>query len=437
LEKLSASQRQAELAGLVGTVLGGKYQLDRLLGVGGMGGVYEARPTGGGEPVAVKLLSVSDPTSRERIAGRFAREAKAIAAMRCPHIVSILEAGSEAGRPFIAMELLRGEDLGQRLRHLGKLSLRDTLHVAAQILVALGTAHEAGIVHRDLKPDNIFLLEKDGDPFYCKLLDFGMSKLTPGDNKTLALALTKKGMAVGTPFYMAPEQARAQADVDGRADLWALGAIVFECLTGRPPFTGTTQEQVLLSICTNDAPDVRVLQPQLPERVAKLIARALARDRNTRFISAWQMLGELTEIAPGEKRLMPAKAYTAFDLRAPAAPAMIAPPSEVARAVADASGPYHAANASGPHRAANPSASGPFRTIAAAPLEAPRAADASGPYGAPPPRRGPSPAPARRRQHAPPPKSSRAVLVIMALCALLLGVGLTMYLIVGMHHPGR
>ncbi|HSQ65001.1 MAG TPA: serine/threonine-protein kinase, partial [Polyangiaceae bacterium] len=182
MEKLSASERQAELAQRVGTVLGGRYRLDRLLGVGGMGGVYEARPTAGGDPVAVKLLSVADPASRERIAGRFAREAKAVSAVRCPHIVSILEAGSESGRPFIAMELLRGEDLGQRLRRLGKLPLRDTLHVAAQILVGLGTAHEAGIVHRDLKPDNVFLLDKDGDPFFCKLLDFGMSKLTPGEN---------------------------------------------------------------------------------------------------------------------------------------------------------------------------------------------------------------------------------------------------------------
>ena len=435
MEKLSASERQAELAQRVGTVLGGRYRLDRLLGVGGMGGVYEARPTAGGDPVAVKLLSVADPASRERIAGRFAREAKAVSAVRCPHIVSILEAGSESGRPFIAMELLRGEDLGQRLRRLGKLPLRDTLHVAAQILVALGTAHEAGIVHRDLKPDNVFLLDKDGDPFFCKLLDFGMSKLTPGENKTIALALTKKGMAVGTPYYMAPEQARALADVDGRADLWALGAIVFECLVGRPPFNSPAQEQVLLDICTKDAPDVRVLQPQLPERVAKLVARALARDRGARFLSAWQMLAELIEVAPAESRLMPVKAYTAFDLRAPNAPAMIAPASQVARAVADASGPNRAlADASGPNRApAN--ASGPHRTLVAAPLDA----DASGPYGPPPgvphlhPRHSPAPAHARRRHAPPPPSSSRWLLVLMAFSAILLGLGVTLYAVAKLH----
>jgi len=204
-------------------------------------------------------LSVADPASRERIAARFAREARAVSALSCPHIVTVMDAGSEGARPYLVMELLDGEDLGQRLRRDGYLPVDQALHVVAQVLVALGSAHEAGVVHRDLKPDNIFLSNKDGDPLFTKLLDFGMSKLTPREGQTLALALTKKGMAVGTPYYMAPEQARALEDVDGRADLWAMGAILFECLTGRPPFVGPSQEQVLIAICTTDAPDVRSL----------------------------------------------------------------------------------------------------------------------------------------------------------------------------------
>jgi hypothetical protein len=164
--------------------------------------------------------------------------------------------------------------------------------------------------------------------------------------------------------------------------------------------------------------------------VAKWIARALARDRSARFISAWQMLGELIEVAPAEGRLMPAKAYTSLDLRAPAAPAMMARPSEVARAVADASGPHLPASASGPFNPA--SASGPFKTVVAAPLSP----EASGPYGAVPSVSGVRHPERRRHRPAPPPPppSSRGLLVIMALCALLLGVGLTMYLLVGLHH---
>jgi serine/threonine-protein kinase len=409
-DKIASPDRHVELLELVGATLGGKYTLSRLLGAGGMGGVYAATPVGGGAEVAVKVLSVADPAARARIAGRFAREARAVTALKCPYIVSVLDAGSDdrAGdqRPYLVMELLQGEDLGQRLRREGRIPLRDVLHIAAQILVALGAAHEAGVIHRDLKPDNVFLTNQDGA---CKLLDFGMSKLAPRENQTLALALTKKGMAVGTPFYMAPEQARAAEDVDGRVDLWALGAIMFECLAGRPPFVATTQEQILLAICTTDAPDVRALQPEVPSKVAKLIARALSRDRARRFLSAWQMLSAIVEIAPREGRLLPANAFTAMDIRSPVSPAMIAPPQSAPRLPSpDAS--------SGPFAALPSQPSQRVATIALAPL--PHAhADASGPHGA------------SRVARPVPQKKSRAPFVLLAFAALVLGIGVAVYVL--------
>jgi serine/threonine protein kinase len=423
-DKIVAPERQVELLDLIGTTIGGKYKLERLLGAGGMGGVYAASPAGGGAQVAVKVLSVADPASRERIAGRFAREARAVTALNCPHIVSVLDAGSEAARPYLVMELLEGEDLGQRLQRDARLPVADALHVVAQVLVALGSAHEAGVVHRDLKPDNIFLTTRGSDRSFCKLLDFGMSKLTPRENQTLALALTKKGMAVGTPFYMAPEQARALDDVDGRADLWALGAILFECLAGRPPFVGSSQQQVLIAICTTDAPDVRALRPDVPSKVAKLVARALARDRSQRFVSAWQMLAAVVEVAPAEAALLPASAATAIDVRAPVPAAIFAAPRVAA-----------------PRAASSPDASsGPFpaqpaqrldRVVTAPPIvelpPAPRSADRSGSnpslrLSRPTPR---APAPAR---------GSRALLVMLAVGALLLGVGVAVY-VLALTHP--
>ncbi len=424
-DKIAAPERQVELLELIGATLGGKYKLERLLGAGGMGGVYAGRPVAGGAEVAIKVLSVVDPSSRERIAARFAREARAISALSCPNIVTVLDAGSanvvppvpgdNGTRPYLVMELLEGEDLGQRLRRDGNLPIDQALHVVAQVLVALGSAHEAGVVHRDLKPDNIFLSKKEDDALFTKLLDFGMSKLTPREGHTLALALTKKGMAVGTPYYMAPEQARAVGDLDGRADLWAMGAILFECLTGRPPFVGPTQEQVLISICTTDAPDVRALRPEVPSPVAKLIARALKRDRAQRFVSAWEMLSAITDLAPAERRVVPAKAVTSLDL-----PALSAQPVASVTSTPDRTEPASAA------------ASGRFGTISAAPI--PGLADGSGPNAAiQVPARPPARATSQFTKTKPAKKKSNLTFFVLGLGALVLGVGVVVYILAITH----
>jgi serine/threonine-protein kinase len=212
------------------------------------------------------------------------------------HIVRVLDGGTEGGCPYLVMELLAGEDLGARLKRRRHLQLDEAAGIVEQLLVGLVAAHAAGIVHRDLKPDNVLLVAREGDEDHVKIVDFGISKLDRPAGSTKPLALTRKGVVLGTPLYMSPEQARASADVDARSDLFSVGAMLFECLTGRPPFTGETYEQVMLRICMDDAPDVRRWAPEVPDALAALVAKALARERDERWGSADEMLAALRAI---------------------------------------------------------------------------------------------------------------------------------------------
>jgi serine/threonine protein kinase len=282
-----------------GWILDGRYRIDRLIGRGGVGAVYEAARVGTEERVAIKLV-LGKYAKDDGVVSRFAREAKAASAVDDPHIVRVLDSGSHEGRPFLVTELLRGEDLGARLRRVKRLPLPETVHVVKQILAGLVGAHAAGIVHRDLKPDNVFLVDRDGDRSFVKIVDFGTSKIQPLLGQTAPLALTHRGVAVGTPLYMSPEQAEALRDVDERSDLYSVGAIAFECLTGRPPHVGESDELVLRSIRSSDAPSIRSIEPSLPEAVGAFVDRALAHDRTARFTSARQMSSALTALALGE-----------------------------------------------------------------------------------------------------------------------------------------
>ena len=196
------------------------------------------------------------------------------------------------------MELLTGEDLRARLKREGRLPVAAALRIVNQVLRGLLCAHEAGIVHRDLKPDNVFLCARDDDPSFVKLVDFGISKVARARN---ADTLTRRGTVLGTAFYMSPEQAQSFADIDGRTDLFSLGAILFEMLTGQPPHGGRTYEAVLIAICTHDAPDVRTLAPDVPGSVAAIVSRALERERERRFQSATEFLSAVSRLEAGSK----------------------------------------------------------------------------------------------------------------------------------------
>ncbi|MEJ7729344.1 MAG: protein kinase [Polyangiaceae bacterium] len=281
----------------VGTRVG-KYEIARVIGRGGMGSVYEALNTSIGKRVAMKFVDAEMSKNRDAVA-RFQREAQAASAAESAHIVEIFDSGfTDDGLPFIVMELLRGEDLGHRIKRCGRLELPEALHITAQILRGLHRAHEAGIVHRDLKPDNVFLVDRDDEPNFAKILDFGISKVQRS-SEVPAHTLTRQGTVLGTPFYMSPEQAQALPDVDGRTDIWSVGAILYECLTGRAPHTGSTYEQVIINICMKDAEDVRVHNPAVPEPIAQVLKRALCRERDARFSTARELLDALVAAAPG------------------------------------------------------------------------------------------------------------------------------------------
>ncbi len=274
-----------------------KYEIVRVIGRGGMGTVYEALNTTIGKRVAMKFVDAETAQSKESIA-RFQREAEAASAVESAHIVEIFDSGvADDGIPYLVMELLRGEDLGHRIKRCGRLEIGEAVHIVAQILRGLHRAHEAGIVHRDLKPDNIFLVDRDDDQSFAKILDFGISKVQRQGGVPVH-TLTRRGTVLGTPFYMSPEQAQALPDIDGRTDLWSVGAILYECLTGRPPYTGTSYEQVIVNICMHDAEDVRAHNPAVSEAIARVISRALARDRGDRFATAREVL-EALKVATG------------------------------------------------------------------------------------------------------------------------------------------
>jgi serine/threonine-protein kinase len=283
-------------------VVGGKWRVGALIGRGGMGAVYEGTNTAIGKKVALKFID-AEFAGNVDITSRFQREAEAASLVESAHIVHIFDSGTtDAGVPYIVMELLRGEDLRGRINRLGRLPKEEVVHIAAQTLRGLHRAHEAGIVHRDLKPDNIFLVDRDDDPLFAKIVDFGISKVTrrPGDPTAPPGTLTRQGVVLGTPHYMSPEQAQAFADLDLRTDLWSLGAIMFECLGGKPPFGGDAYEQIIIAICTTDAPDIRNVDPSVPPPLAHFVARAMSRDRAARFQTAKEMLDALqaTGVAP-------------------------------------------------------------------------------------------------------------------------------------------
>jgi len=266
------------LLGLVGRVIGGNYRVERLLGKGGMGAVFLARQLTLDRNVAIKVLLSPLAMDREMLE-RFQREARAASNIGHPGIVQVIDLGHlEEGPPFIAMEMLEGEDLRSKLLREGALSPAQAVPIALQVCDALQAAHDKGIVHRDLKPDNIFLVYRPGRPPTVKLLDFGLSKIKGSDRK-----LTNTGALLGTPNYMSPEQVKGDRAVDHRTDIYAAGAILYEMMTGRNAYDGPSVQSILVSIMTESPPPPRRIRPDLPEVIEAVILRALARSPEERY----------------------------------------------------------------------------------------------------------------------------------------------------------
>ncbi|WP_437939875.1 protein kinase domain-containing protein [Sorangium sp. So ce341] len=277
-----------------GSIIAGKYRLERALSAGGMGSVWVAQHVQLGTHVAVKFMGMAYAGS-PAFRARFEREARAAAHLRSPHVVQVHDFGFEQGVPYLVMELLRGEDLSARLTRVRRLSLPETQRLLVHAGKALRSVHDAGLVHRDLKPANLFLARVDGeDEDMLKLIDFGIAKETA--TKLVSEASTT-GEVMGSPHYMSPEQLRAERDIDARSDLWALGVILFRMVTGYLPFPGEVLAQVMTRILVEPIPSPRQLAPDLPPALDAFFSRALARDRNQRFQSVREMVEEFGRAA--------------------------------------------------------------------------------------------------------------------------------------------
>jgi len=274
-----------------GLVLAKRFRLVAKLGEGGMGSVWSADDLTLDSQVAVKLIDPDIASSAEAL-GRFKREAQAAAALRSVHVVQILDHGFdvEHNLPFIAMELLEGESLAARLTRLKRLPAMDTADILSQVACALTRAHEKGIVHRDLKPDNIFLV-REGEHEIAKVLDFGIAKRTGVLGNTGGVK-TNTGAMLGTPYYMSPEQALGQSTIDYCTDIWSLGIIAYECLTGLRPFDRETLGALLMAICSEPLPVPSSLAP-VPEGFDAWFAKVAARKPEERFASAADATAEL------------------------------------------------------------------------------------------------------------------------------------------------
>lgn len=271
---------------LVGVTLNSTYAVERLLGEGGMGRVYLARHTRIAQKrVAVKVLH-TEFSGNSQVLARFQREAEAAAVISHPNVVSVLDVDvTPQGMPYMVCEYLEGIDLSDHLRDVQRLDVADALSVTRQLCRGLRAAHERGVIHRDLKPPNVFLVGdfSKGAPsrLYAKVLDFGLSRFrgSEGDQN-----LTKTGFIMGTPTYMAPEQARGQ-HVDARADVYGLGTILYTMLTGRPPFQEETPQATILAVLSSEPPRPRSLVPTIPPHIELVIERAMAKKPEDRFPS--------------------------------------------------------------------------------------------------------------------------------------------------------
>jgi eukaryotic-like serine/threonine-protein kinase len=285
-----------------GDVIAGKYRVQELLGHGGMGAVFGAIHLVSGKHVALKWMLRS--SSRERERSRFVREARVAARVDHPNVVDVYDIGQDGDRGlYLVMQLLRGESLAARIDR-GRMEIVETIDLLVQAMRGVAAVHAAGVIHRDLKPDNIFLCgpREDGS-FDAKVLDFGISAVTGRDLSDVTL--TRDGAILGTPCYMSPEQLRDSRAIDVRADVYAFGVILFEALTGEVPFRSNSHNGLVFEIFTNRPPSPRTLRSELAPGLAKVILRALEKERDARFPSVDALIDALVPYGSGARRSLP------------------------------------------------------------------------------------------------------------------------------------
>jgi eukaryotic-like serine/threonine-protein kinase len=281
-----------------GDVLAGKFRIERVLGVGGMGMVVSAMHIQLEERVAIKFLLPEALMNAEAVA-RFGREARAAVKIKSEHVARVTDVGAlETGAPYMVMELLRGQDLSHVLRDNGALPIAVAVQYLLQACEALAEAHAVGIVHRDLKPANLFLTARaDGSPC-IKVLDFGISKVTNPSGSGSDMGMTRTQSIMGSPLYMSPEQLASAKDVDQRTDVWAVGCVLYELVTGRVPFEAETMPQLCTLILHTEPPPPRSVRADVPEALDQAILRCLRKDRNQRYANVAALAADLAHFSP-------------------------------------------------------------------------------------------------------------------------------------------
>src|ERR1700712_892720 len=301
----------------IGTLLGGRYRLDAQIGTGGMSTVNRAFDTVLERPVAIKLMHREIASDSDQLE-RFRREARAVAQLSHPHIVGVIDAGEDEGRPYIVFEYVEGETLKERIRRLGRLPVDEAIAYAIEISRALGAAHARHIVHRDVKPQNV-LIDEEGS---AKVTDFGIARSLDESG------ITAEGRVLGTTDYVSPEQALGH-DVNPQSDLYSLGIVLYEMLTGDVPFHGENQVAVAMKHVREDLPDVQRRRSDVSSALAAVVDRATAKDLSRRYGSDRELIADLEDVlaietarsgqATGEAtaviRTLPARARRRLPLR--------------------------------------------------------------------------------------------------------------------------
>jgi serine/threonine protein kinase len=305
-----AEATSVELPFAMGEVIAGKYEVLKLIGSGGMGYVVSAMHVELGEVVALKFLR-PEALQIPELVERFAREARAAAKIRSEHVARVFDVGTlPDGIPFIVMEYLAGQDLADVLAHGGPLPIKVAVEYVMQACEALAAAHAAGVVHRDIKPENLFLTQHAQGLDFIKILDFGISKvaLTPGGKRAFA----RTTMPIGSPVYMSPEQIRSSESVDARTDIWSLGCVLFELLTGVVAFDEPTLMQLSAAILEHDPIPLRTLVPDAPEELEAVLLKCLEKDVDKRYGNIAELAIALYPFAPRRSRISAERCYHAL-----------------------------------------------------------------------------------------------------------------------------
>jgi serine/threonine-protein kinase len=281
---------------LIGKTIGQKYHVKSVIGEGGMGTVFEAEHHALGRTVAIKVLHPLQ-AKRPVAVKRFQQEARAAGAIGHPNICEVYDLGTlDDGSPYLVMERLLGETMADRIAREGGLPFVDVIDGMTEVLSALTAAHEKGIVHRDIKPENVFMTRRTGVAPIAKLLDFGVSKVLSMSGGDEELALTRTGMVMGTPFYMSPEQARGDRDLDARVDIYGCGVMMYEMLTGRRPFRASNYNALLVQILSAQPAPARELRGDLPVGFDRVIQKSMRRARDERYQNAIEFQKDLATL---------------------------------------------------------------------------------------------------------------------------------------------